>query len=162
MTPAIQDWVWIHASAVVVREAGVLIRGPSGAGKTTLAFRLLAEAGRDGNFAAFVADDRCGLAARSGRLVARGHPAVLGLAERRFWGLVPVESEPWCVVRLVVDLALPGRLGEPMPQRLPDPDAPTATLCRIACPALTVPGHVSTLETAGLILHRLGALRPSS
>lgn len=66
-----------HAALVSAGDAGVLLAGASGAGKSSLAQRLVA-AGFD-----FVADDRCFLARRGGRFHASGvsrlaHVAVAG------------------------------------------------------------------------------------
>ncbi len=93
----------IHASALAIGEHGILIRGPSGSGKTRLALALAAEASRDA-FARLVADDRTLLSRHAGRIVARPHPAIAGLVERRGLGIVTVPSEPACRVSLVVDL----------------------------------------------------------
>ena len=49
---------YIHATVVLVGEAGVLIRGASGSGKSALALALMSEAGRRGLFARLVGDDR--------------------------------------------------------------------------------------------------------
>lgn len=94
----------IHATAVLVGEAGVLIRGASGAGKSALALALIAAARRAGRFGSLVGDDRLRLSAHHGQLVAAGHPAVAGLIERRGQGLEPQAYEAAAVVRLVVDL----------------------------------------------------------
>ena len=106
----------IHASAVVIAERGVLIRGASGAGKSLMALALIASARRDGGFAALVADDRVWLEAVNGRLIARGAPGLAGLCERRGHGLVEAPHEPEAVLRLIVDLsaraAPPPRLPE--------------------------------------------------
>ena len=48
----------IHASCIVIRESGILIRGAAGAGKSSLAALVLAQARAEGCFAAWVADDR--------------------------------------------------------------------------------------------------------
>ena len=48
----------VHATAIVIGETGVLIRGRSGSGKSSLALALVARVRLAGGFAAFVADDR--------------------------------------------------------------------------------------------------------
>lgn len=95
-----------HATVVVIGEAGVLIRGASGAGKTTLALMLLREAKRDGLFARLVADDRVRLTTVGGRLIAEAPEAIAGLAEVRGLGVVAETFCPAAVVRLVVDLGV--------------------------------------------------------
>jgi HPr kinase/phosphorylase len=94
----------VHATAVVIGEAGVLIRGASGAGKTSLAFALVDAARRSGLYAAFIADDRVALTALNGRLLARCPEPIAGLAERRGHGVEKVEHVPTAVIRLVADL----------------------------------------------------------
>ena len=94
----------IHATAVVIGETGLLIRGASGAGKTSLAFALVEAARRNGIYAAFIADDRVALSLANGRLVARCPDTILGLAERRGHGIEKVDHVPAAVIRLVADL----------------------------------------------------------
>ncbi|MFO1150127.1 MAG: aldolase [Alsobacter sp.] len=106
----------VHASAVVVGEAGLLIRGASGTGKSTLAREILALAAARGLFARLLGDDRILLSEEHGRLVARPHAAIAGTIEVRGLGLVPVDHAPSAVVRLLVDC------GEPRLDRLPGPD----------------------------------------
>lgn len=98
----------IHASAVLVGARAVLIRGPSGSGKSRLALALLEQAagGRIG-FACLVADDRAHVEAAGGRLIVRPAKALEGLIEVRGAGLSTLPCEPAAVVGLVVDLAAP-------------------------------------------------------
>ena len=78
------DPATVHASAVLVGARAVLIRGPSGSGKSRLALELL-EAARTGSlrFARLVADDRVHLEAPGGRLLVRPAEALAGLIEVR-------------------------------------------------------------------------------
>ena len=121
----------VHATCVVVGEAGVLIRGESGAGKSSLALALIERAGCRGMFAALVGDDRVRLHRRHGRIVARPHPAIAGRVEIRGHGIVAVDHLPACVLRLVVDLAAAG-------PRLPDEPEPDAALLGVALPRLRI------------------------
>jgi len=95
-----------HASAVLVGARAVLIRGPSGSGKSRLALALIA-AGEAGElrFARLVADDRCRLEPRHGRLLVRSAAELAGLIEVRGLGIRRLPFEPLAVVGLVVDLA---------------------------------------------------------
>lgn len=108
----------LHATCLIVGEAGVLIRGASGAGKSKLARTLLTEAALRGLFARLVGDDRVAVEAAGGRLIARGHPAVAGLIEARGLGVLPARAEAACVIALVVDLAEArgARMQEPAEQ----------------------------------------------
>jgi HPr kinase/phosphorylase len=99
----------IHATCVEVEGVGVLLRGPSGSGKSDLALRLI-----DGG-ARLVADDRTDLAVEDGRLVATCPPALAGKIEVRGVGIGPVPSVPGIAVGLVVDLVAPEAI-----ERLPD------------------------------------------
>ena len=146
----------VHASTLVVGEHGVLVRGPSGSGKTRLVLALMAEAGRDA-FARLVADDRTLLSRHAGRIVARPHPAIAGLVERRGLGIVTVPSEPACRVSLVVDLVV-----GPWPPRMPDPRDDATTLAGIALPRLAVASRTSTPDAVALILTKLATLTTSS
>jgi serine kinase of HPr protein (carbohydrate metabolism regulator) len=105
----------IHATCVEVEGIGVLLRGPSGSGKSDLALRLI-----DGG-ARLVADDRTDLAVEDGRLIATCPAALAGRMEVRGVGIGPVPSAARAVVGLVIDLVEPARV-----ERLPAP-----TQCRI-------------------------------
>jgi len=96
----------VHASAVLIGARAVLIRGPSGSGKSRLALDLIT-AGRDGRlrFARLVGDDRVHLESAGGRLLVRPASTLAGLIEVRGAGIVRLDHESCAVVGLVVDLA---------------------------------------------------------
>ncbi len=80
----------------------MLIRGPSGSGKSRLALALIdALPGK----ARLVADDRVHLFAANGRLLAAPPEAIKGKLEIRGFGIRTVDYEPLSVITLVVDLA---------------------------------------------------------
>ena len=142
----------LHATAVLVGERGVIIRGASGAGKSLLALAIVDRVRREGRFAALVADDRVWLAAKGGRLLARGSPKLAGLCERRAEGLVEAPHEPCAVVRLVVDLS---------PRHAPPPRLPQAadkhtTLEGLALPRLRVDLAPGLDEGVSAVLSALG------
>jgi HPr kinase/phosphorylase len=122
-----------HASAVLVGARAVLIRGPSGSGKSRLAYDLI-EAGSTGTlrFARLVADDRVHLEAANGRLLARPAEALAGLIELRGVGLLRMPHEPSAVVGFVVDL------GAADAARLPAPDRRQTEVDGITLPRLAV------------------------
>lgn len=105
----------IHASCVAVGDMGLLIRGPSGSGKSMLALRLILDAPRALPPAELVADDRVALAVEGGILVARPPPLLAGLIELRGIGVRRMPHRPHVAVRHVVDLSAPGmvRMAEP-------------------------------------------------
>src|ERR1700754_1946538 len=96
----------VHASAVKVGERAVLIRGPSGSGKSRLAFDLIL-AGRSGQVppAILVGDDRVHLDTSGGNLIVRPAPKLAGLIEIRGLGIRRIEHVGEAVVGLVVALA---------------------------------------------------------
>jgi HPr kinase/phosphorylase len=132
--PATDPDAYTHATALAIGEAGILIRGRSGAGKSRLALELMAEARRRGVFGRLVGDDRIALASRGARLIARGHPAIAGQIESRGEGILDLDCEPAVVIRLVIDLG-----DGAAPERLPPPRA-AASLHGIALPRLCLEG----------------------
>ncbi|MGI3900595.1 MAG: HPr kinase/phosphorylase [Janthinobacterium lividum] len=139
------DALNLHATTLVVGEAGVLIRGPAGIGKTRLALAIVEDARREGRFAAIVADDRSLVRRHGDRLVARPHPAVTGLVERRGLGVESTEHEPACVLALAVDLV------EGWPERMPDPEAQHCMVGGITLPRLAVAREAATPDAVALI-----------
>lgn len=95
----------IHASAVLVGARAVLIRGPSGSGKSRLAMGLI-QAADQGllRFARLVADDRCHLEVAHGRLLVRPAKALAGMIEVHGLGLRGLPHEPVAVVSTVIDV----------------------------------------------------------
>jgi serine kinase of HPr protein (carbohydrate metabolism regulator) len=98
----------VHASCVLVGRGAVLIRGPSGSGKSRLALALI-EASQRGMlpFARLVADDRVRLIVSHGRLLASVPEKIGGKIEVRGFGIREIAHEPLARVVLVVDLAAP-------------------------------------------------------
>lgn len=130
----------IHASALVLGEAGVLIRGAPGAGKTSLLNMLIDAALPRGLFARLVGDDRIQLSAAGGRILMRPHPAIAGLAERRWEAIIAMAYEPAAVLRLAVDLAPE---GEEAPDRLPQEADLRFVWQGISVPRLVLPATLA-------------------
>ena len=126
----------VHASCVVVGTAGVLIRGPSGTGKSALALALIERFRRIGAYAVLVSDDRTILIEANGRMLASAPSSIEGLIELRGRGIRNHTHLPSTVVRLIIDL-LPEREIE----RMPDSEALVVRVGNLELPRQSVPEH---------------------
>lgn len=99
----------LHASCVALGERAVLLAGPSGSGKSSLALALIALGYQ------LVADDYTILTASNGRLLARSPPRLAGLIEVFGVGLI---AKPF---RIDVSVVLHVVLTEAAIERLPHP-----------------------------------------
>ena len=88
----------LHASCVVWQEMGVLLRGPSGIGKSDLALRLIDHG------AVLVADDRVLIERDGDRLLASPPEILAGLLEVRGLGILRFPHQAKAPIRLVVQL----------------------------------------------------------
>ena len=88
----------VHATAVSVNGRGVLIMGPSGSGKSSLALELMAY-GAD-----LVSDDRVLIEIRVQSLIARTAPNLQGMIEARGIGILNAVSVESTEIVLVVDM----------------------------------------------------------
>lgn len=126
----------LHASCIAIADRGLLILGPSGAGKSALALQLMALG------AALVSDDRTEVRADNGQLVASAPPALQGLIEARFVGLLRAPFRPQTTLALAIDLGQtetdrlpPSRhitvqgIDLPLVLTPPHPHFPSAILC---------------------------------
>lgn len=80
----------IHGTAIVVATTGILFLGPSGSGKSSLAFSCLAAAKPLGIFSALVADDRVLISRRNDHVIAECPPSIAGLIEVRGTGILRI------------------------------------------------------------------------
>ncbi|MGK9053562.1 HPr kinase/phosphorylase [Neorhizobium petrolearium] len=111
------DAVNVHGTAVVIGTRGILFTGPSGSGKSMLAFSCIASAKRQGAFAALVADDQVLISGHGGQLLASRPESIAGLIELRGSGIATVESVPAAVLDLAVEV-----VSLPESDRLPPQD----------------------------------------
>lgn len=115
-----------HAGLIARRTAGVwqgvMIEGPSGSGKSDLAFRAMSQGFR------LVADDRVLVWASEGRLYGRAPDTLRGLLELRGVDVISVDPLPWCEIAFIARLETPERL----------PELATDTILEITIPLLAV------------------------
>ena len=97
----------LHGTCVAYGQAGLLIIGTSGSGKSALALSLM------GMNATLVADDRVSVTNVEGLLTARCPPAIQGMIEARGIGLIAAKTQPTTLITCVVDL------DQVEPDRLP-------------------------------------------
>jgi HPr kinase/phosphorylase len=102
--------ILVHGTTVALEGEGVLLRGPSGSGKSDLALRLI-----DGG-ARLVADDQTELTRAAEGVIARSPASIAGRMEVRGVGILRVPTVPSAPLRLVIDLVAPDRV-----ERLPEP-----------------------------------------
>lgn len=107
MTPS-PGAIAISGTAALLGERAVLIRGRSGAGKSSLAAALIESAQNSGDFACLVGDDRLLVEICGDRAVLSPHPAIAGQIEWRGLGILRWPHEPRAVLGLVVDLTRDG------------------------------------------------------
>lgn len=102
----------VHATSVEIGGHAVLIRGPSGGGKSDLALRLI-----DGG-ATLVADDQTAVTIEGGRLFVGVPDTIAGLLEVRGLGIVRMAHRARAPLALVVDLVQAKEVD-----RLPEPSS---------------------------------------
>ncbi len=100
----------VHATSVALGGDGILLRGPSGSGKSDLALRLIDEGAR------LVADDQTEIERAGAGLEMRAPATIAGRMEVRGLGIVRVAALASAPLRLVVDLVAPEAV-----ERLPEP-----------------------------------------
>ncbi len=94
----------VHATGILLDGKGLLLRGPSGSGKSLLALSLLERWNARGLKSHLVSDDRVDLAVERGALTMYAPPAIAGLIELRGRGIVARPHAARGRVHLVVDL----------------------------------------------------------
>jgi serine kinase of HPr protein (carbohydrate metabolism regulator) len=126
----------IHASAVLVGARAVLIRGPSGSGKSRLALALIQAGSSMLPFTRLVGDDRIHVEAAHGRLLVRPAEALRGLIEVRGIGICRLPYDALAVAGLVVDVAAANS------ERLPARESAVTKVSGIVLPRLAVAAGV--------------------
>ena len=124
----------VHATCVSLYGAGLIIRGPSEAGKSDLALRLIDRGAR------LVADDRVDLLVIDNGVIARAPETLAGLLEVRGLGILRVPILEATVVRLVVNLVNHENVPRLSDRRMTDligMDVPAVTLDPFEASAVT-------------------------
>ncbi len=107
----------VHGTCVVIGEAGILIRGGPGAGKSDLALRLIDQGAR------LVSDDQVRLRLSGGAVIASAPDAIKGMIEVNGMGLIHLDAARIAgeaPLTLLVDLVEGGGT-----ERLPGPQVET-------------------------------------
>jgi serine kinase of HPr protein (carbohydrate metabolism regulator) len=138
----------LHASAVQLAGQGVIIFGPSGSGKSSLALELLRQVLRDGKEALLVSDDRVDVSKRQDHLAASPPAPLAGLIEVRGSGIHPIISHaPSARLHLAVEL-----VEESLAQRIA-PAGPRAVALGIALPCLMLPRNQTEASVRAILSH---------
>ena len=101
----------LRGTCIAVEGSGVLLRGPSGSGKSDLALRLIDAGG------CLVADDYTDLSEVGGQLVATAPPKLHGLLEVRGIGIIRLQAIPSATLIACIDLAPIDKI-----ERMPAPE----------------------------------------
>jgi HPr kinase/phosphorylase len=88
----------VYGTSIAINGRAVLLRGPSGSGKSDLALRVIEAGGR------LVADDQTILVREQDRLIATCPDPISGRIEVRGIGIVPVETVRRAPLALVMDM----------------------------------------------------------
>jgi serine kinase of HPr protein (carbohydrate metabolism regulator) len=94
----------VHGTAVALEGRGILIRGPSGSGKSLLALALLDEWESRGREAMLVADDGVGLRVEGDQVIMEAPETIAGLIELRGRGVVERPHVGRARLNVVIDL----------------------------------------------------------
>jgi serine kinase of HPr protein (carbohydrate metabolism regulator) len=142
----------IHASAVLVGARAVLIRGPSGSGKSRLVMAML-EVAKSGRlrFARLVGDDRLHLKSVHGRLLVRPAAELAGLIEVHGLGIRGLPYEPVAAVGWIVDLAATDA------ERLPRAEQRATIVESVSLPRLPVAAAADPTPLLLALLNGAGA-----
>lgn len=147
----------IHATAVLIGAKAVLIRGPSGTGKSSLAWDLIQASGTGAlPFARLVGDDRVHVEAVASRLLVRPASTLAGLIEIHGLGIRRLPYEPVAQIGVIIDLAAADAA------RLPAPEATETAISGVVLPRLAVAARARALPLVLAWLSTAAGLSPSA
>jgi len=146
----------VHGTGIVLAGTGVMLRGPSGSGKSLLALVLIDAFAARGLAAELVGDDRLDLAISHGLVTMAPPPAIAGLVELRGRGILSRPYLPSAAIGLVVDLV------ESL-ERMPEKAAFSTELLGVTVPRCPVPqaGVAGVEHQVLLVREALAALGQS-
>jgi serine kinase of HPr protein (carbohydrate metabolism regulator) len=129
--------VLIHGTAVAIGTTGLLLLGPSGSGKSSMALGLITAARQLGHFAALVSDDQVYLQTKNGQVIAHAPKTIAGLIELRGSGVASIDHIEAAVLEFAVELIdVTGENRVPETNRTFSPDTtislPLLSLDRLA------------------------------
>lgn len=140
----------MQASGVVIGGRALLIEGPPGSGKSSLALALLDRG------AGLIGDDAVSLSRKGAAVIAAPPPRIAGLIELRGIGIVDWPLAAPAPLALI--LSLGGPLGERMPE-----SAAMRDICGVGIPVLAFePGPLAPAQRAEWALHVHGLASPAS
>jgi HPr kinase/phosphorylase len=88
----------MHATAVSISGAGIMIRGASGSGKSDLALRLIDRG------ATLISDDQVAITRKNDRLFLSPPPVIAGKLEVRALGIIGLDHVAGVELKLIADL----------------------------------------------------------
>ncbi len=94
----------LHACALEINQTGILIRGKSGTGKTSLMMGLLERAKNEGLTALMVADDQVLVNSTPEGICVKVPKSIAGAIEIRGYGIIQYPNKEQTHVNLVVDM----------------------------------------------------------
>lgn len=142
----------MQATAVAIAGRALLIEGPPGSGKSSLALALIDRG------AGLIGDDAVSLTRAGDRLIAAPPPHIAGLLELRGIGLARLPVAAPAPVALILTL------GGPTPERLPETPLPCREIAGVPVPVLAFdPGPFAPAQRAewALAMHGIGREPPS-
>lgn len=139
----------VHASCVAIGGRALMIEGPPGSGKSSLALALIDRG------AALIGDDAVQLARRGPAIIAAPAPNIAGLIELRGIGIITLPVAPPAPLALILVL------GGPEAERLPA-DLAMRDVGGLAVPVLPfAPGTLAPAVRAEYALQLHGLASPS-
>jgi HPr kinase/phosphorylase len=130
----------IHGTAIAFSDFGVLIQGPPGSGKSSLALQLIDQTGYGlGTIplkTELVSDDQVVIEPQTDCLILSPPPALAGLLEIRGYGILKTPFRTSVRLKLIATLNDVTKL-----QRLPEEQDQTVTLHSVRVPVLRLPAN---------------------